>query len=496
MQKSAPNANSHVVQKRANGKVQAAYFSIWGIYDVDFQPTDIITSDLTHIIYAFADVDPSSGRFKKHFPGGPSEESGNNLYGCLKQMYLLKLAHRTLKFLQSVGGWTYSQDGHFAFVTDPTLRATFVYSAIQFIKDYGFDGIDIDFEYPNSIAQGRGFANLLTDLRMAGDALAKGNRDTTSYQLTVAVPAGSENYASLRVSQMDSALSYWNLMAYDYAGSWSSWADNQANLYGGARTNVNTHDAIKWYLSQGATASKINMGIPLYGRLFGNTAGLGQPYDEVGPGTGIYPDLVLPLSGAQVFENTTDMTSYSYDPRTRQLVSFDTPHIAALKAKYIQANGLAGSMFWEMSMDKIGSASLVGTTAGVYGNLDQTPNHIQYPNSKWDNIRNNIGQDTSSSATSTPRNTSASTFTRPLPTSSAPSSGNCIGIVVWSSSIGYSNHVACVDIDLPDSIVYEGGKRLSTLRSFADAHLWIAKWWTQGDVPGGSAEAWADDGRC
>ena len=28
----------------------------------------------------------------------------------------------------------------------------------------------------------------------------------------VAVPAGSENYASLRVSQMDSALSYWNLM--------------------------------------------------------------------------------------------------------------------------------------------------------------------------------------------------------------------------------------------------------------------------------------------
>jgi hypothetical protein len=37
-------------------------------------------------------------------------------------------------------------------------------------------------------------------------------------------------------------------------------ADNQANIYGGARTNVSTHVAIKWYLSQGATASKINMG--------------------------------------------------------------------------------------------------------------------------------------------------------------------------------------------------------------------------------------------
>ena len=48
---------------------------------------------------------------------------------------------RTLKVLLSVGGWTYSQDGHFAFVTNPTLRATFVTSAIQLIKDYGFDGM-------------------------------------------------------------------------------------------------------------------------------------------------------------------------------------------------------------------------------------------------------------------------------------------------------------------------------------------------------------------
>ena len=120
---------------------------------------------------------------------------------------------------------------------------------------------DIDFEYPSGTTQGRTFANLLTELRSALDALAKSNGDRVPYQLTVrapfilrvssrtrfspskvAVPAGYENYASLRVAQMNSALNYWNLMvwkvcavlikprligssteAYDYAGSWSSW---------------------------------------------------------------------------------------------------------------------------------------------------------------------------------------------------------------------------------------------------------------------------------
>lgn len=50
----------------------------------------------------------------------------------------------------------------------------------------------------------------------------------------------------------------------------------------------------------------------------------------------------------QVFENTTDVTSYSYDSSTKELVSYDDPHIVQLKAQYIVSQGLAGSMFWEV----------------------------------------------------------------------------------------------------------------------------------------------------
>lgn len=100
-------------------------------------------------------------------------------------MYLLKLANRNLKVLLSIGGYTYSQENHFAFVTDANARTTFVNSAVQFIENYGLDGIDIDYEYANSNDTAQGFADLLTELRTAFDNLATQKGDSTPYQLTV-----------------------------------------------------------------------------------------------------------------------------------------------------------------------------------------------------------------------------------------------------------------------------------------------------------------------
>lgn len=486
------NATAQVVYKRSTGNIQAAYFTNWGIYGANFQPTSINPAPLTHILYAFADTDASTGTIsltdsyadeQKHFPGDSWDETGNNLYGCLKQMYLLKLANRNLKVLLSIGGYTYSQDGHFAFLTDASARTTFVNSAVQMVQDYGFDGIDIDYEYADSDDTAEGFADLLTELRTAFDNLATQKGDSTPYQITVAVPAGSQNYVWLKFPQMDEAVSYWNLMAYDYAGSWLDYTASQDNLYGGQDTGVSTDSSIQYYIANGASADKINMGIPLYGRAFEDTTGIDAPYNGVGPGTtqaGIYSYNVLPIAGAQVIENLTDVYSYSYDSTKMELVSYDTPHIASLKAQYVQSKGLAGSMFWDLSTDKTGADSLVSTTAGVYGSLDQTQNHIDYPDSKWDNIRNNMGQSTgSSSSPSSPSSTPVSSPTSPTstPTSSptgTPGSGQCSGVSPWSPTA-----------------TYVGGNEASY-----NGDLWTAKWWTNGDTPGGAAGVWTDDGAC
>ena len=65
----------------------------------------------------------------------------------------LTLERRNVKTLLSIGGWTYSQDGHFSFITNAALRATFVKDAVKIVSDYGFDGmcvvVFVRLLYPN-----------------------------------------------------------------------------------------------------------------------------------------------------------------------------------------------------------------------------------------------------------------------------------------------------------------------------------------------------------
>ncbi|GAB1522165.1 Chitinase 4 [Rhizoctonia solani] len=480
-----------VLDKRANGKVNIGYFVNWGIYARAFYPQNIDASKLTHVLYSFADTDPSTGAIKlsdpdadqaKHYDGDSWNDTGNNVYGNFKQLYLLKQKNRSLKVLLSIGGWTYSQAGHFNFVTNPSARATFVSSAITLLEDNGLDGIDIDYEYPAAGAQAQGYASLLSELRAALDAHAAKKGESNPYQITAAVPAGKSNYQNLLVSQMDKSLTFWNLMAYDYAGSWSTTSDDQANLYGPTNSDTDTDSAIKWYTANGATTSKIVMGLPLYGRAFESTNGIRQPFNGIGPGTweaGVYDYKALPLAGAAVFEDSSRGSSYSYDSSKKELVSYDTPNIIRQKAAYIKSKGLGGGMFWELSSDKKGTDSLVSITASNIGALDSTPNHLYYPYSKFDNIKNNMGAGPGSPGTVAPSPTTTkppvtttttkppvTTTTAPPTTTTKPPTTGCGSLSAWRSDLAY----------VAGNVVSYNG------------HKWTAKWWNQNEFPGGASE--------
>lgn len=67
------------------------------------------------------------------------------MYGCFKQLYLLKKRKPSLKVLLSIGGWTYSP-AFAPVVADPVKRATFVRSSVAILENYGLDGLDVDYE--------------------------------------------------------------------------------------------------------------------------------------------------------------------------------------------------------------------------------------------------------------------------------------------------------------------------------------------------------------
>ncbi|KAF3077304.1 Endochitinase 46 [Trichoderma lentiforme] len=398
------------VEKRANGYANSVYFTNWGIYDRNFQPADLVASDVTHVIYSFmnlqADGTVVSGDtyadFEKHYADDSWNDVGTNAYGCAKQLFKVKKANRGLKVLLSIGGWTWSTNFPSAASTDAN-RKNFAKTAITFMKDWGFDGIDVDWEYPADATQASNMVLLLKEVRSQLDAYAAQYAPGYHFLLTIAAPAGKDNYSKLRLADLGQVLDYINLMAYDYAGSFSPLTGHDANLFANPSnpnaTPFNTDSAVQDYIKGGVPANKIVLGMPIYGRSFQNTAGIGQTYNGVGGGgggstgsweAGIWDYKALPKAGATIQYDSVAKGYYSYNAGTKELISFDTPDMINTKVAYLKSLGLGGSMFWEASADKKGADSLIGTSHRALGGLDTTQNLLSYPNSKYDNIRNGL----------------------------------------------------------------------------------------------------------
>ena len=74
------------------------------------------------------------------------------------------------------------------------------------------------------------------------------------------------------------------------------------------------------------------------------------------------------------------------------MVSYDNEEVASIKADFVTKNGFLGSMYWELSGDHrldTGRA-IVPIVGSRLGTLDRRPNHLSYPKSKFDNLRNGM----------------------------------------------------------------------------------------------------------
>ncbi|KAF2675917.1 glycoside hydrolase family 18 protein [Lentithecium fluviatile CBS 122367] len=394
----------------SDGFRTVAYFVNWGIYGRKYFPQAIPADKLTHVLYSFGDNRPDGeviltdqwSDIQIHYEGDSWNDQGNNLYGNLKQLNLLKKKNRNLKVLLSIGGWTYAHEQkHFDTPASTAHgRKTFADSCVKLIKDLGFDGIDIDWEYPSNPEQGQHLLLLLQAIRSAMDAyankLAGESPDGTRphFVLSIAAPAGEANYKNMPLGALAQVVDFINLMAYDYSGSWDQHAGHQANLFKSSSsppcTPFDSQSVIDVYISQGVPAHKIVLGMPLYGRTFTNTSGIGQPFQGVGQGSweaGVWDYKALPQPGAHEHYDKEAGATYSYDNHTKTLITYDTLDMARRKAQYIKQKKLGGAMWWELSGDKQDSGSIVTNVATDLSPLEHKRNWIYYPDSQYENLK-------------------------------------------------------------------------------------------------------------
>jgi len=153
---------------------------------------------------------------------------------------------------------------------------------------------------------------------------------------------------------------------------------------------------VRHYLEQGISSRKISLGLPLYGRSFQSTDGMGKPYNGIGSGTfpdqpGVWLYRDLPKAGAREMWDDAAKAAYTYDAGKRELITFDTPRSVHYKSQYIHEKGLGGAFFWDASGDKHGSDdSLIAVMHQGLGFLAKKQNLLSYPTSMYANIRNGM----------------------------------------------------------------------------------------------------------
>jgi chitinase len=330
-----------------------------GFRNFDF--TAINAAKLTHINYAFANVIDGEIMF-----GSEGIDHTEMNAEDIRALSALKEVNPDLKILVSVGGWGWSGNFSDVALTDST-RNRFGASAARFIREYSLDGIDIDWEYPNHPGAGNtyraedvhNFTLLLGCVRQHIDSLAAEEGRKEKYLLTIAT-GGSELYAAnAELGPLSQYLDFINIMTYDFHHGASTQAGHHANLWLSAWDAPDgdaTDKAVQLHLMAGVPSSKLNIGIPFYGRVWRGvepvnnglyreaaTTGAGMPYSEV------LKALADPAYTR--YYDSSAASPFLWDKADSVFISYEDEGSIAARIEYVKTKGLGGVMFWEYTED-------------------------------------------------------------------------------------------------------------------------------------------------
>jgi len=303
---------------------------------------------LTHINYAFALIKDGA-------------VTGDHLKE-IDRLNELKKKNPELKTLISVGGW--GAGGFSEAASTAEGRARFADTAAEFMEAKGFDGIDIDWEYPCSSAAGiksspddkYTFTLLIKDLRDRLDELGRKNK--RHYLLTAAVGAGPYFIHSTEMDKVQQYLDFVNLMTYDMRG-YNNITGHHTNLYApqGDPEGMSGAKAVELFHAAGVPLEKMVLGAAFYSRIWTGVenknnglhqraqgpAGFGKSHGE------LLRDYINKNGFVRYWDDSAK-APYLFNGDT--FITYDDEESLAYKAEYVKSKGLAGIMFWQYSHDE------------------------------------------------------------------------------------------------------------------------------------------------
>ena len=328
----------------ASDKLVVGYYPTWN--RSAYSHTAIQYQNLTHIAHAFI---------------GPYVDGSLEIPSGFLYPEMIQTAHANgVKVVVSLGGWGTYSDRFAPLTADTAARRRFVQNLKSFCITNGYDGADIDWEYPKNATERTNMRLLIAELRQAF------NTTTPALLLAMAGPATNWSGQWFDFPAMMNDFNWIGIMTYDFYGAWTSKAGHNSALYGNYPPNDQgwVDYGVQYYnVTRGVPKSKLLIGIPFYGQQFNASALWGT---STGATQVVYHSIAPKLQqGWTRYWDNVGQVPYMISPAGNQLISYDDSTSVANKCSYVNSTNLAGAIVWAIGQDGVSARQPLLETVGA-----------------------------------------------------------------------------------------------------------------------------------